>query len=132
PRRWIGRSGTIAWPARSPDLNPLDFLYWGCLKDRVYAKTIQNEEHLRQQINSAVQEISQMNLRMLKRSFLQRCRACIRMEGRQFERRKRMFSHGYKIVFMKLLFDYGSATVDEFLTKRIVENLYICTHSHKK
>lgn len=28
PGRWIGRSGTISWPARSPDLNPLDFFYW--------------------------------------------------------------------------------------------------------
>lgn len=25
PNRWIGRSGTISWPARSPDLNPIDF-----------------------------------------------------------------------------------------------------------
>lgn len=25
PGRWIGRRGAIEWPARSPDLNPLDF-----------------------------------------------------------------------------------------------------------
>lgn len=25
PNRWIGRGGPMAWPARSPDLNPLDF-----------------------------------------------------------------------------------------------------------
>ncbi|KAJ4440389.1 hypothetical protein ANN_08530 [Periplaneta americana] len=25
PDRWIGRGGPIAWPPRSPDLNPLDF-----------------------------------------------------------------------------------------------------------
>ena len=23
--KWIGRGGSIAWPARSPNLNPLDF-----------------------------------------------------------------------------------------------------------
>ena len=23
--KWIGSGSTIAWPARSPDLNPLDF-----------------------------------------------------------------------------------------------------------
>ena len=23
--RWIGRGGPVPWPARSPDLNPLDF-----------------------------------------------------------------------------------------------------------
>lgn len=36
PGRWIGRSGTISWPARSPDLNPLDFFYWGAVKEKVY------------------------------------------------------------------------------------------------
>ena len=25
--KWIGRGGPVAWPARSPDLNPLDF-HW--------------------------------------------------------------------------------------------------------
>ena len=27
--RWIGRRGTIEWPAHSPDLTPLDFFLWG-------------------------------------------------------------------------------------------------------
>lgn len=27
PNRWIGRRGFIEWPARSPDLTPLDFFY---------------------------------------------------------------------------------------------------------
>jgi hypothetical protein len=26
------------WPARSPDLNPCNFLFWGCSKDKVYRK----------------------------------------------------------------------------------------------
>lgn len=29
PNSWIGRSGPVAWPARSLDLNPLDFILWG-------------------------------------------------------------------------------------------------------
>jgi hypothetical protein len=24
---WIGRGGSVAWPARSPDLTPLDFFF---------------------------------------------------------------------------------------------------------
>jgi hypothetical protein len=32
PNRWIGRRGAIEWPARSPDLNPLDFYLWGGYK----------------------------------------------------------------------------------------------------
>jgi hypothetical protein len=34
--RWIVRGGQVAWPAQSPDLNPLDFFLWGCMKSRVY------------------------------------------------------------------------------------------------
>jgi len=34
--RWIGRRGEIEWPARSPDLTPLDYFLWDYLKDRVY------------------------------------------------------------------------------------------------
>ena len=27
--KWIARGGPVAWPARSPDLTPLDFFLWG-------------------------------------------------------------------------------------------------------
>jgi hypothetical protein len=33
--RWIGTGGQVAWPTQSPDLNPLDFFLWGCMKSRV-------------------------------------------------------------------------------------------------
>jgi hypothetical protein len=29
PDRWLGRGGSVSWPAISPDLNPLDFFLWG-------------------------------------------------------------------------------------------------------
>ena len=29
PDRWIGHRGVVEWPARSPDLTPLDFFYGG-------------------------------------------------------------------------------------------------------
>ena len=32
PNRWIGRNGPVRWPARSPDLNPLDFFFVGACK----------------------------------------------------------------------------------------------------
>lgn len=34
--RWIGRNGLLAWPAGSPDLNPLNFYVSICMKSRVY------------------------------------------------------------------------------------------------
>ncbi|KAA6322565.1 MAG: putative transposable element tc3 transposase, partial [Streblomastix strix] len=33
-RRQIGRERPIKWPARSPDLSPLDFWLWGILRDQ--------------------------------------------------------------------------------------------------
>jgi len=48
--RWIGRRGTIEWPPRSPDLNPLDFFYWGYLKTKVYETRFENLEELREEI----------------------------------------------------------------------------------
>ncbi|KAJ4438173.1 hypothetical protein ANN_14112 [Periplaneta americana] len=50
PDRWIGRGGLIAWPPRSPDLNPLDFYLWGHLKSLVYSSPVTDLESLRNRI----------------------------------------------------------------------------------
>jgi len=34
--RWIGRGEIINWPARSPDLTPLDFFLWSTVKHYIY------------------------------------------------------------------------------------------------
>ncbi|CAH2092093.1 unnamed protein product [Euphydryas editha] len=34
PDRRIGSSGSIFWPPCSPDLNPVVFFYWGCIKEK--------------------------------------------------------------------------------------------------
>ena len=39
----MGHLGPVPWPARSPDLNPLDLFLWGHLKTLVYATT---EDHV--------------------------------------------------------------------------------------
>lgn len=86
PDRWIGRLGPILWPPRSPDLNPLDFFYWGCLKEEVYRKPIRSLEELRRRVRAAASKISERRFtRLLRISFIRRCRACIRVGGRQFE-----------------------------------------------
>lgn len=37
PNEWIGRGGSIAWPAKSPDLMLMDFyVWWGHMKSIVY------------------------------------------------------------------------------------------------
>lgn len=45
--RWIGRGGPVQWPARSPDLTPLDFYLWGHVKDLVYQTEPTSETDLK-------------------------------------------------------------------------------------
>ena len=66
PGTWIGRHGSM-WPARSPDLTPLDFFFWGVLKDRVYAHKINNQEHLKEIIMREA-SIIVSDLQLLKKS----------------------------------------------------------------
>ena len=66
PDQWIGRGGPIPWPARSPDLTPLDFFLWGCVKDQVYNTPVGNIEDLKERIRNAVASV---NRNMLKNTW---------------------------------------------------------------
>ena len=54
PGRWIGRAGPIPWPARSPDVTPLDFFFWGYVKDCVFRTPVTNIEDRKQRITNTV------------------------------------------------------------------------------
>lgn len=55
PNRWIGRGGPIPWPARSPDLTPLDFYVWGHMQNIVYS-----EEQTREQLINKICEAAEI------------------------------------------------------------------------
>lgn len=38
PLHWIGRQGSIDRPPRSLDLTPLDFFFWGIVKNKFYER----------------------------------------------------------------------------------------------
>ena len=44
--RWIGRCGPHNWPARSPDLSPLDNCIWGWMKELVYSVKVVTRDAL--------------------------------------------------------------------------------------
>lgn len=48
--RWIGRRGYIEWPARSPDLTPMDYFFWGYLKNTVFTSKPKTLQELQQRI----------------------------------------------------------------------------------
>jgi hypothetical protein len=53
--QWIGQGGLVNWPARSPDLNPLDFWLWGHLNTSVYSAPSNDLEVLQQRVENAWQ-----------------------------------------------------------------------------
>ena len=50
PNRWIGRDGPTPWPARSPDITPLDFFLWGYVKTKVFKSEIKDIDDLKTKI----------------------------------------------------------------------------------
>lgn len=89
PDRWIGRGGPIPWPARSPDITPMDFFVWGRMKTLVYSTDVPvpNVEGLRNRIINAAQQIQEelTDSRVVKTGVVKRARACIRNNGGHFE-----------------------------------------------
>jgi hypothetical protein len=58
PNRWIGRGGPIARPPCSPDITPLDFFFWGYVKDIVYSARVPDINNLRASIVEAIATIT--------------------------------------------------------------------------
>lgn len=57
PNRWIGRGGPMAWPARSPDLNPLDYFMWGYIKQVVYRGDVHDQQRTKTLIVDAFKSL---------------------------------------------------------------------------
>lgn len=88
-QRWIGRGGPVQWPARSPDLTPLDFFLWGRVKTLVYddGNGPTNISDLRIKIVSAFEVVRSDTtvLSSLKSNLRKRALKCIQQGGRHFE-----------------------------------------------
>ena len=83
--RWIGRRGTIEWPARSPDLTPLDFFLWGHLKSVIYKTQPLNLEDLKNRIRRECAEIPRNTFRKVRSEFSNRLYHCLATNGQHFE-----------------------------------------------
>lgn len=85
--KWIGRGGPVPWPARSPDLNPLDYYLWGHLKQLVYAADVPNAATLHQRILEACDTIRHRPgiFERVRRSMVRRVHACTEASGGHFE-----------------------------------------------
>lgn len=83
--RWIGTNGPVRWPARSPDLTPLDFSYWAYIKERVYHTQPLNIQDLTDRITTAIQSITPVQMQNVLREFKERIHLCREVNGGSFE-----------------------------------------------
>lgn len=84
---WIGRRGTIEWPARSPDLTPCDYSMWGILKERVYSQDVRTKTELKERIIAEFAALDKDKdlCRRICHSIQRRIQLCIDSEGQHFE-----------------------------------------------
>ena len=90
PERWVGRGGEKgwkAWPPRSPDLTPLDFFFWGYVKDKVYQVKIRDLTHLVERVTSAIESIPQSMISKVWREVEYRLDVCRATNGGHIELR---------------------------------------------
>jgi Transposase. len=85
PERWIGRGAPIGWPARSPDLTPLDFFLWGYVKTLVYKEPPTTPDDMKMRIRQAFRQITPQMLTRVQTSFRKRIYLCLRNQGAHIE-----------------------------------------------
>lgn len=85
PRKWIGRRGPIEWPARSPDMTPLDFFLWGYLKSKVYFNRPRNIDELKCRITMEIRKISIEIIHNVQEEFVSRLGHCQVVNGHHFQ-----------------------------------------------
>lgn len=81
PGQLISRFGDIEWPARSPDLSPLDFFLWGYLKERVYRGKPTTLTQLKEAIESEIRSIDPAMTAAVMQTMRKRAQSCIDAKG---------------------------------------------------
>lgn len=85
PNRWIGNGGAIEWPARSPDISPLDFFLWGALQNFIYKNEVGTPEELERRIRNAFGRIRRRSIERTVAKIERKIEHCIQQNGNIFE-----------------------------------------------
>lgn len=86
PNRVIGNNGDIHWPARSPDLSPLDYYLWGTIKNKIYKTLPADVNELRERIITSLRhDIRKRDVSRAIGNLRKRAALCLEVEGGQFE-----------------------------------------------
>jgi hypothetical protein len=82
--RVISRGHEFGWPGYSPDLNPLDFAFWGFIKDLVGQHHYSTMDELKEAI---IEEFAKMSTSFYQNSvysLINRCYLCLEVNGGTF------------------------------------------------
>ena len=82
----ISHRSEFPWPARSPDLSPLDYFLWGFLKDKVFSIAPSEISDLKTTVRSVIEAIDSGTLQTVIANFAIRIEKCIVAMGGHFER----------------------------------------------
>lgn len=84
---WIGRGNgsLLPWPARSPDLNMLDFYLWGELQHRVNQIENITADAVRESVAAEIDLITPETLARVHQNLFKRLQKCINENGGIFE-----------------------------------------------
>ena len=73
------------WPARYPDLSPLDYFLWGYVKENVFKRQPADIEILKEIVHEVVSSIDQDVLRAVMANLEKRIHLCIEQQEGYFE-----------------------------------------------
>jgi len=87
PEKWIGPNGPVAWPPRSPDLNPKDFYLSGHVKIEIYSTSVTIFDELSESIVAAFDIIRNqpVQLELVRESMMRRLNGYAAANGQHFE-----------------------------------------------
>ena len=77
PGMLISHRSVFPWPARSPDLSPLDFFLWGYVKDVVFSSNPTNVAELKEKVEEAIMAVHPETLQRVIQNFHCRLSKCI-------------------------------------------------------
>jgi hypothetical protein len=99
--QWMRRGGPVDWPARSPDLNPLEFWQLGHLKALVCLVPIIDLEVLQKRVENTCREIRMKPdfFERVRSSLRQRAESCVEMHGNHTKHRPYLSRHEFLNVY---------------------------------
>ena len=83
--RIISRHTRIPWPACSPDLNPLDYSFWGQCERQIALKKPKGRDEIIRVVNEYAASLSEELIRSMTNNIIKRARLCVDQNGGHFE-----------------------------------------------